>query len=190
MKTKELCHTVLTDDFLACPVTPQGDRGRRSAASVPHAFGRNRRIVRWPRVEWVSLPLLTREHDFSPTGGSRLQIFLYVQASNLLASQIVPTAAHTPQGGRGFDIRAERASLPPHAPNRLTVRIEAIDRRRTFNWQDSQPYRLPPTPTPSTPRHIFPSFYHQLHEGRRPLSEFRLAQGLARRLADGLLLPV
>ena len=27
-----------------------------------------------------------------------------------------------PQGGRGFDIRAERASLPPHAPDMLAVR--------------------------------------------------------------------
>src|SRR5271167_5185635 len=36
-----------------------------------------------------------------------------------------------PQGGRGFDIRAERASLPPHAPDLLTVRTHAIDSART-----------------------------------------------------------
>ena len=47
-----------------------------------------------------------------------------------------------PQGGRGFDIRAERASLPPHAPDLLTVRIQAIDGTRTFTSQDSQPCRL------------------------------------------------
>src|SRR5271167_3940752 len=50
-----------------------------------------------------------------------------------------------PQGGRGFDIRAERASLPPHAPDLLTVRIQAIDGTRTFTSQDSQPCRLLPT---------------------------------------------
>jgi hypothetical protein len=35
----------------------------------------------FPKAEWVGFPLLTREHDFSRTGFSRLQIFLYVQAS-------------------------------------------------------------------------------------------------------------
>jgi hypothetical protein len=49
-----------------------------------------------------------------------------------------------PQGGRGFDIRAERASLPPHAPDLLTVRIQAIDGTRTFTSPDSQPCRLLP----------------------------------------------
>ena len=34
-----------------------------------------------PEVEWVGFPLLTRKHDFLRTGFSRLQIFLYVQAS-------------------------------------------------------------------------------------------------------------
>src|SRR5215472_11899545 len=49
------------------------------------------------------------------------------------------------QGSRGFYVRAERASLPPHAPDMLTVRIQAIDGTRTFTSLDPRPCRpLPP----------------------------------------------
>ena len=47
-----------------------------------------------------------------------------------------------PQGSRGFYVRAYRASLPLHAPDILTVRIQAIDGARTFTLPDSQPCRL------------------------------------------------
>src|SRR5215831_19829695 len=47
-----------------------------------------------------------------------------------------------PQGSRGFYVRAERASLPPHAPDMLTVRTQAIDGTRTFTSLDPQPCRL------------------------------------------------
>jgi len=47
-----------------------------------------------------------------------------------------------PQGSRGFYVRAYRASLPPHAPDILTVRLQAIDGTRTFTLPDSQPCRL------------------------------------------------
>jgi hypothetical protein len=46
-----------------------------------------------------------------------------------------------PQGSRGFYIRAYRASLPPHAPDMLSVRIQAIDRKRTSTFLDLQPCR-------------------------------------------------
>ena len=46
------------------------------------------------------------------------------------------------QGSRDFYIRAERASLPLHAPDLLAVRIQAIDGTRTFTSLDSQPCRL------------------------------------------------
>src|SRR5664280_2025027 len=61
---------------------------------------------------------------------------------SLLVSQIVPTAAVLPQGSRDFYFRAERASLPPHAPDMLAVRIQAIDGTGTFTLLDSQPCRL------------------------------------------------
>ena len=47
-----------------------------------------------------------------------------------------------PQGSRGFYVQAYRASLPPHAPDMLTVRIQAIDGTGTFTLPDSQPCRL------------------------------------------------
>src|SRR5215831_21279108 len=46
------------------------------------------------------------------------------------------------QGSRGFYIRAERASLPSHASDILSARLQAIGGTRTFTSQDSQPCRL------------------------------------------------
>ena len=63
---------------------------------------------------------------------------------SLLVPQVVPTAAYVPQGSRDFYIRAERASLPLHAPDMLAVRIQVIDGARTFTLQDPQPCRLLP----------------------------------------------
>src|SRR5438552_13121801 len=50
----------------------------------------------------------------------------------------------SPQGSRGFAIRAEHASLPPHASDLLTIRSQAIDGVRTYTPRDSQPCRLLP----------------------------------------------
>src|SRR5712692_6733958 len=57
-----------------------------------------------------------------------------------------------PQGSRDFYIRAERASLPLHAPDMLAVRIQAIDGTRTSTLSDSQPCRPLPSPPPHTAR--------------------------------------
>src|ERR1035441_5703182 len=48
----------------------------------------------------------------------------------------------SPQGSRGFYIRAEHASLPPHASDLLTIRTQAIDGVGTCTPRDSQPCRL------------------------------------------------
>ena len=53
-----------------------------------------------------------------------------------------------PQGSRDFYIRAERASLPLHAPDMLADRIQAIDGTRTFTLLDSQPCRPLPSVHP------------------------------------------
>src|ERR1039457_3456743 len=68
--------------------------------------------------------------------------FFMFRPPSLLVSHIVPTAAILPQGSRDFYFRAERASLPLHAPDMLTVRIQVIDGTRTFTLLDSQPCRL------------------------------------------------
>src|SRR5262249_24707139 len=46
------------------------------------------------------------------------------------------------QGSRGFYIRAYCALLPPHTPDMLTVRRQAIDGTETFTLPDFQPCRL------------------------------------------------
>src|SRR5215472_16443223 len=78
---------------------------------------------------------------------SERQIFLYVPASKfVLPPRSSPPLRIPPQGSRGFYVRAERASLPPHAPDMLTVRVQAIDGTRTFTSLDPRPCRpLPPT---------------------------------------------
>ena len=53
-----------------------------------------------------------------------------------------------PQGSRGLYIRAERASLPSHASDMLSARLQAIGGTRTSTSQDSQLCRLL-TPLPS-----------------------------------------
>jgi hypothetical protein len=56
------------------------------------------------------------------------------------------------QGSRDFYIRAERASLPLHAPDMLAVRIQAIDGTRTSTLLDSQPCRPLPSRHPQSPK--------------------------------------
>src|SRR2546426_12556940 len=70
---------------------------------------------------------------------------------SLLISQIVPTAVHTASGQATSYIRASRASLPPHPPDMLTVRIQPIDGARTLTSQDSPPCRLLPPANASAP---------------------------------------
>jgi hypothetical protein len=60
----------------------------------------------------------------------------------LLATLVAPTTTVSCGAVRGFYIRAERASLPPHAPNMLAVCIQVIDSTGTFTLQVPQPCRL------------------------------------------------
>ena len=46
------------------------------------------------------------------------------------------------QGSRGFTSEQKRASLPSHASDMLSARLQAIGGARTFTSQDSQPCRL------------------------------------------------
>jgi hypothetical protein len=75
----------------------------------------------FPRGKLGQLPASFREHDFSrPNFRGCRHSFMFGPPS-LLASQIVPTAVFIAQGSRGFYVRADRASLPPHAPNMLAA---------------------------------------------------------------------
>ena len=53
-----------------------------------------------------------------------------------------PPLLYCRRAAETFYFRAERASLPLHAPDMLTVRIQVIDGTRTFTLLDSQPCRL------------------------------------------------
>jgi hypothetical protein len=69
--------------------------------------------------------------------------FFMFRPPSLLASPIVPTAAtHRRRAAEALNIRAEHASLPPHASDLLTIRTQAIDGVGTCTPRDSQPCRL------------------------------------------------
>ena len=69
------------------------------------------------------LPAFPRQNDFMTDPFSRLQPFRYVQA---LRFARLPDRSYrcrlSPQGSRGFYVRAEHASLPRHASDMLTTR--------------------------------------------------------------------
>src|SRR6202040_4284840 len=72
-----------------------------------------------------------------------MQIFRNVPASKFARPPDRPYRCEILlQGSRGFYVRAYRALLPPHAPDMLTVRIQAIDGTGTRTPSDSQPCRL------------------------------------------------
>jgi hypothetical protein len=104
-----------------------------------------------PKKETGRLPQFLANTTFHEAGFRGCRYFFMFRPPSLLVSQIVPTAAVLPQGSRDFYFRAERASLPLHAPDMLTVRIQVIDGTRTFTLLDSQPCRLlnPPPCYPS-----------------------------------------
>ena len=100
-----------------------------------------------PKKETGRLPQFLANTTFREAGFRGCRYFFMFRPPSLLVSQIVPTAAVLPQGSRDFYFRAERASLPPHAPDMLSVRIQAIDGKRTFTFLDSRPCRLLQGPT-------------------------------------------
>ena len=75
-----------------------------------------------PRKDGLAFPASFHERDFSWMSFRDCRHFFMFKPPSLLASQIAPTAMAMPSGGRGFYVRAERASLPPHAPDMLAVR--------------------------------------------------------------------
>ncbi len=76
------------------------------------------RVIGLPQIRSGRLPASTRELDFTR---------YFFEAASISS------------------IRAERASLPPHVPDLLTVRIQAIDRTGTLTQLDcpNQKYFIP-----------------------------------------------
>jgi len=59
--------------------------------------------------------------------------------------RLLPPLRLCRRAAEAFYVRAERASLPPHAPHMLALRTQAIDGARTCTLLDSQHCRLPAT---------------------------------------------
>ena len=129
----------LCESFLGCLVPYHGGPTECMCLFLPLCHRPS------PTGVWVGFPLLSANTTFHGAYLSRLQTFLYVQASKF---------AHLPdrsyryailrRAAEAFYIRADRASLPPHASDMLAVRIQAIDGTGTFTQPDSQPCRLLP----------------------------------------------
>jgi len=88
------------------------------------------------------LPASFREHDFSRDAFEAAAISLCSGLTVCSPHRSFPPLQLSPQGGRGFYVRAERASLPPHASEMLSARLQAIGGTRTLTSQDSQHCRL------------------------------------------------
>jgi hypothetical protein len=100
-----------------------------------------------PDEEWVGFPLLSANTTFHGVAISELQTFHSVQASEFahLPGRSYRCACSAGQP-RFFYVRAYRALLPPHAPDMLAARTQAIGGVGTFTRPDSQPCRLLPSP--------------------------------------------
>lgn len=97
-----------------------------------------------PSVNLGRLPATSRQNDFPAD-----RVFEAADISLCSGLQFCsPPRSFLPllaQGSRGFYVRAEHASLPPHASDMLAIRIQAIDGVGTCTPPDSQPCRLHPT---------------------------------------------
>src|SRR6202158_5317423 len=99
------------------------------------------------------LPASFREYDFSRGGVFEAADISLCSGLRVCSSPRSFLPLHNvPQGSRDFYIRAERASLPLHAPDMLAVRIQALDGTRTSTLLDSQACWPLPSPPPHTAR--------------------------------------
>ena len=95
-----------------------------------------------PNEKWVGLPLLSREHDFSRTPISGLQLFLYVQASEFAG---LPGRSYRSRfsAGQLRLLHPSRTCIVTFARIGYTIRpTQAIGGARTFTSPGSQHCRL------------------------------------------------
>jgi hypothetical protein len=131
--------TLFCESFLGCLVPcPGGPIGCMRLLTSPMSSA-------FPLGGWVGFPLLVHDATFRGNDFRGCRHSIMFKPPSLFASQVAPTATAMPLGGRGFYVRAERASLPPHAPDMLAVRTQAIDGARTCTLLDSQHCRLLPS---------------------------------------------
>jgi hypothetical protein len=96
----------------------------------------------FPRDKVGRRPAPPREHDFPRIRFEAAAIPLCSGLRNCLPSRSFPPLQISLQGGQGFYVRAERASLPSHASDMLSASLQAIGGTRTCTSRDSQLCRL------------------------------------------------
>jgi hypothetical protein len=96
----------------------------------------------FPMWKRGSAPSFVRERDFPRDAFEAAAISLCSSLTVCSPHRSLPPLQFSLQGGRGFYVQAERASLPPHALDMLPARLQAIGGTRTFTSLDSQPCRL------------------------------------------------
>jgi hypothetical protein len=107
-----------------------------------------------PGMDRVGFPLLSANTIFHGTifGAAAISLCSGLCVCSPPRSFLPLQKTNPLQGSRGFYVRAERASLPSHASDMLSARLQAIGGTRTYTSQDSQPCRLltiPLRPSPS-----------------------------------------
>jgi hypothetical protein len=108
-----------------------------------HLPGSSSAFIGLPHHSIGSASRLSPRIRFSTGRLSRLQLFHYVQASKFARLPDRSYRSKFPcRAAEVLYIRAERASLPSHASDILSARLQAIGGTRTFTSQDSQPCRL------------------------------------------------
>ena len=136
----------LCESFLGCLVPCHGGPTGCACLFLPRCHRPS------PTEVWVGFPLYPRTRFFRGAFFDAADISLCSDLRVCSSPRSLLPLRIPPQGSRDFYVRASRASLPPHAPDMLTVRIQAIDGARTFTPQDSQPCRLLPPVHASTAR--------------------------------------
>ena len=96
----------------------------------------------FPRDKWVGFFRFSPRTRFSADSFRGCSYSVMFKPPSLLASRsFLPRQVSLP-GSRDFYIRAERASLPSHASDMLSARLQTIGGTRTFTSPGSQLCRL------------------------------------------------
>jgi hypothetical protein len=139
--TSPCCHQDLPDVILRiCPVMPEPIPRRVPLSAFAWFF---LSVIGLPQeMIWIGFPLRSANTIFRGQGFEAAAISLCSGLTVCSPPRSLPPLRVTAQGGRGFYVRAERASLPSHASDMLSARQQAIGGTRTFTSQDSQFCRL------------------------------------------------
>ena len=92
--------------------------------------------------DWIGFPLCSTNTIFRGPVFEAAAISLCSSLPACLPSRSFLPLQILLQGSQGFYLRAERVSLPSHASDTLSARLQAIGGTRTCTSLDSQPCRL------------------------------------------------